>query len=74
MGKYKGTKEYTFKIAKYDISGDTLIISGDTFEYSGTAIKPSLVAVKVGTVNRITSFDDFNVTYGERIQMLEMEV
>lgn len=65
VGKYKGTKEYTFKIAKYDISGDTLIISGDTFEYSGTAIKPSLVAVKVGTVNRITSFDDFNVTYGE---------
>lgn len=67
VGKYVGSREFTFKIQKYDISNDVLVIDTDNVEYTGQEIKPAPAAIQIDGVSRINSFDGFKIDYGNNI-------
>ena len=62
-GIYGGKKSYTFNIAKYDISKDSLVLEKNSYEYTGKEITPAPKAINVGGTDKSVNFSEFDITY-----------
>lgn len=68
---YAGTKTFTFKIAKKDISADdvTATLAKTSYEYTGSQITPAVSSVVYGsyTLKTGAAGNDYKVVYGANI-------